>query len=326
MKILFMGTDQFAVPSLEALAEKHTVRAVITRPDKPRGRGQKVSPTPVKDAAIKLGIPVFEPKNLKSSSFKEEILKLDFELVVLVAFGRLLPEEFLDIPERGSICLHPSMLPEYRGCSPIECAILDGRERTGISVFFIEKDVDSGDIIYQEEFEIMPDDTGGTLRKRLSEESPRVLLRALKLIETGCDVAFPQKAEHSSYAPKVCKEDALIDWRDAADVINNKIRAYNPKPGAHTYFRGKTLKILKAAPINKNSDCKPGTIIGIEKNKGIIVACGQGSLLLTEVQPEGRKPMNVSSFSAGHRPYSGERMTLQPEELPDSGQSMPVVL
>jgi methionyl-tRNA formyltransferase len=311
MKILFLGTDKFAVPPLEAIIKKHEIVAVVTRPDKPRGRGMKVSPTPVKTAADKLGIPVLEPASLKNKEFRETIARLDFDLVVLVAYGRLLPEEFIERPPLGCICLHPSMLPQYRGCSPIESAIKDGNEKTGISIFYIEKDFDTGDIIYQEEVEIKPDDTGGSLRERLSFESPEIILRALESIETGKTEKIIQDTTKATWAPKIEKEDALIKWNEPARNIYNQIRAFNPKPGAFTLFRGKILKInlaeiLKASKENENP--KPGKIIDLIKNEGIAVACGESSLLLKEVQPEGKPSMTAWAFVQGYRPTIGEMM------------------
>lgn len=307
MKILFMGTDKFAVPSLEALAKQREVVGVVTRRDKPRGRGRQVTPTAVKETAEALGIPVFEPKSLKSKSFREELSTLEFDLIVLVAYGRLLPEDFIDIPNKGSICLHPSKLPEYRGCSPIECAIRDGKERTGISVFFIEKEIDRGDVIYQKEVDILPDDTGGTLRDRLALESPDVILKTLELLEEGCAVAIPQDDVLSSYAPKITRDDARIDWKESADCVINKIRAFNPKPGAFTHFRGKILKINSACMQADVCGDEPGVISVIKKNEGFTVACGRGCLTVTGVQPEGKKAMEAGGFIAGYKPEVGEK-------------------
>ena len=306
MKILFMGTDKFAVPSLEKLAEVHEVVAVVTRPDKPRGRGKKVTPTPVKSAAEKLGLPVMEPKNLKGKSFKEEVDKLDFDIAVAVAYGRLIPPDFLDKPKYGSICLHPSLLPEYRGCSPIECAIKDGKEKTGISVFFISEEFDTGDIVYTIEKDIHPDDTGGSLRERLSFDSPDAILKAMECIEGKSACPYKQDDSASCYAPKICKEDAKIDWNNPARVIRNMIRAYNPKPGAFTHFRGKKLKVLMGNVIPGETGKKPGTIIDKVKNEGLVIACNPDSLLLTEIQPEGKSPMNAWPFVLGYKPELGE--------------------
>lgn len=307
MKILFMGTDIFAVPSLEKLAEDHEVVAVITRPDKPRGRGKSLSPTPVKIAAEKLGIPVYEPKNLKGEKFRTDMEQLDFDVAVVVAYGRLIPPDFLDRPRYGGICLHPSLLPEYRGCSPIEAAIKDGKEKTGISVFHIACEFDTGDVIYQEERDINPEDTGGSLRERFSFESPDIILKALKALEDGEAARIPQCGEVCTYAEKIDREDARIDWNDPAWQVNNMIRAFNPKPGAFSNFRGNPLKILKAEAIKENSSESPGTITRLEKNLGFVTACGEDCLLLTEVQPPGKKPMEAWAYVVGHHPKPGER-------------------
>lgn len=306
MKIMFLGTDKFAIPSLEKLAEIHEVTVVVTRPDKPRGRGKVVSPTPVKIAAENLGIPVLEPLSLKGSKFREEIAKYEFDIAIIVAYGRLIPSDFLDKPHYGFICLHPSMLPQYRGCSPIECAIKDGNEKTGISVFFLSDDFDTGDIIFQEEKDILPEDTGGSLRERFSAESPDSILKALECIESGGACPYSQDDSKSCYAPKICVEDAEIKWNDSAFNIHNLIRAYNPKPGAFTSFHGKKLKILMSESISDESGKPPGTITGLRKNIGFVVACSPDSLLLTEIQPEGKKPMNAWSYVLGHHLQVGE--------------------
>jgi len=306
VKIIFMGADIFAVPSLLKLAEVHEVVIVITRPDKPRGRGRKVSPTPVKEAAIKLSIPVLQPKNLNGSKFREKLEQIDYDIVVAVAYGRLIPPDILKKPDLGCICLHPSLLPEYRGCSPIESAIRDGRNKTGMSVFFIGREFDTGDILYQEEVDIRPDDTGGSLRERLSADSPIVILKAIDAIVTGAARPIPQDDSKSVYAPKICREDARIDWNKSAEDLRNLVRAYNPKPGAFTSFRGKNLKVKWAEVIGENSGEPFGTIIGFRKKEGLIVSCGYDSLLLAIVQPEGKKEMDAWSFVVGYRPEMGE--------------------
>lgn len=307
MKILFMGTDVFAVPSLIKLAEVHEVTAVVTRPDKPRGRGQKVTPTPVKQAAEELGIPVYEPKNLSSAKFKEILDSLDFDLIVTAAYGRLLPKDFIEKYTNKCICLHPSLLPKYRGCSPIESAILDGSNKTGISVFNVGTEFDTGDIIYIEEKEIYPEDTGGSLRERFSKESPDILIKAIQCIESGA-CPIPQVDSEAVYAPKICREDAEIIWTDPAEKIRNQIRAFNPKPGAFTNFRGKILKVLMAEKTELLSDSDPGSITDVNPHKGFTVACGEGALILLQVQPEGKKVMDASAFVLGYHPNISEKL------------------
>jgi methionyl-tRNA formyltransferase len=309
MNILFMGTDKFAVPTLIKIAEKHNIVAVVTQPDKPRGRGKKVSPTPVKEAAEKLGIPILQPKSLKSNSFREELGQYGFELVLAIAYGKLIPPDFIEKPPLGCICLHPSKLPEYRGCSPIESAILDGKTVTGISVFFIASDFDTGDVIYQEDQDIIPGETGGELRDRLSLLSPEAVLNALDNLEKGEYERIPQSGQDVCYAAKIEKEDALIDWNQTAEHIYNRVRAYNPKPGAYTYFRGESFKVLKSEPIAEKPDdagAIPGTIVEILKNRGIRVACVDSSLILLEVQPPGKNSMSAWAFTLGSHPKENE--------------------
>ncbi|MCE1247456.1 MAG: methionyl-tRNA formyltransferase [Firmicutes bacterium] len=319
MKILFMGTDRFAVPTLLKVAEKHEIAAVITQPDKPRGRGKKVSPTAVKEAAEKLGIPVLQPKTLKSASFREELGKYEFDLVLAAAYGKLIPPDFIERPRFGSICLHPSMLPEYRGCSPIESAILDGKTKTGISIFFIASDFDTGDVIFREEHDILPEETGGELRDRLAVLSPDAVIKAIDSIEKGDFERISQTGAEVCYAAKIEKEDALIDWNQTACQIFNRVRAYNPKPGAYTFFRGENVKILKCRPENEGCSEKPGTITDVVKNCGIRVACVNSTLLLTEIQPPGKNPMSAWSFALGKHPEKGEKFENPPEEPVNSG-------
>jgi methionyl-tRNA formyltransferase len=309
MNVLFLGTDEFAVPSLEAIAEKHNVIAVITQPEKPRGRGRKVSPTPVKIAAEKLGIPVLEPENLRKKQFRNDLGELQYEVVVLAAYGKILPESFLEKPEKGCVCIHPSLLPEYRGCSPIETAIMEGKDRTGVSIFFIDRDIDTGDVICQEEFSISPEDTGGTLRERLARESPQIILKALDDIENDRVVSVGQDGCRACYSPKYRREDAEINWTDSADQINNMVRAFNPKPGAYTCFRDGVLKITRSSVVSNGQESDiPGTIVEVVKNKGLEISCGKNRLLLLEVQPEGKKVMNAWAFVIGHHPEIGEKM------------------
>ncbi len=311
MKILFMGTDAFAVPSLEALAERHQVVAVITRPDKPKGRGRIIEATPVKISAEKLSIPVLEPVSLKSKKFRENLAEFDFDLVVLVAYGKILPDEFLDHPRLGCICLHPSKLPRYRGCSPIESAILDGCDETGVSVFHIDTDVDTGDVIYQEDFCISDGDTGGSLRRKMSMASPGALLQAIEDIETGKACPLPQNPDSAVWAPKITREDARIRWEDSACSCRNRIRAMEPKPGAYTTYMNSILKVHQAEIANCDDSpapIAPGTIIALEKNRGMVISCGVGCLVLTRVQPQGKKEMDGWAFVNGYHPSIGDKL------------------
>jgi len=303
MQIVFMGTPDFARRPLEYLhqCKNHDILAVVTGPDKKAGRGQKMIATPVKKMAVKLGIPVLTPERLKNESFREELLKYDADLYVVVAF-RILPEKIYTIPPRGSINLHGSLLPKYRGAAPINWALINGEEETGLTTFFLKKKVDTGDMIYQEKIKIDPDDNFDSLYQKMSERAGPAIEKTLDLIERNKVQAVPQENAQATPAPKITPEDALIDWGFPSDNITNFIRGLSSKPGAYSTFRGKKLKLLKAQKADSKpaEKTRPGQVIK-DKHR-FLVASADGAVELLEVIPEGKARMTGEQFLRGYRP------------------------
>jgi methionyl-tRNA formyltransferase len=297
MKIIFMGTPSFSLPSLEGLLKAgYEIKGVITRPDKPKGRGLKIQPPPVKVLAERFSLPVYQPIRLREEALfwvKEK----EPDLIVVVAYGGILPKELLDLPPLGCVNLHPSLLPEFRGPGAIPRCIMEGRRKTGVTTMYLDEGVDTGDIILQQEVEIGEEETGGELENRLSEIGRDLLLKTVALIERGSAPRKPQDEALSTYAPMIKKEDTLIDWSLPAKKIHNLIRALNPKPCAYTYLEGKRLKILKGKVLEGKG--KPGEIVEAKKGR-LIVSTPNGLLSLDEVQPEGKRKMTIREFMAGH--------------------------
>ncbi|MFH0803134.1 MAG: methionyl-tRNA formyltransferase [bacterium] len=308
MKILFMGTDRFAVPSLLALVQAgHTVPAAVTQPDRPRGRGQKLLPTPLKEAALSLGIQVLSPLKLKDGDFLEKLKELSPDLIVVSAYARLIPGTILNLPPLGCINVHPSLLPRFRGATPIESAILAGEKETGISIFLMDEGYDTGDLILKKSFPIGEVETGGELRERLAGASAPLLLSAVRMLEEAKAVRTPQDRSAGEYTRPFKKEDEKIIWTEPAEKIFNRIRALNPRPGACTSFKGKNLKVLRSRIGSSERMDAPGEIISLVRGEGPEIACGRSSIILLEVQPEGKKPMLGWDFTVGHRPVIGDK-------------------
>lgn len=309
MRIVFMGTPEFAFPSLELfLRSEHQVVGVVTQPDKPKGRGLKLSASPVKEFAEKQNIKVLTPEDLKSDGFYQALSELKPDLIAVVAF-RILPERIFSLPPFGTINLHASLLPKYRGAAPINWAIIKGEKKTGVTTFFIGKKVDTGEIILQREVEIEPDETYGELSLKLSQAGAEVLLKTIDLIEKGEMKTYPQDNLEASQAPKITDELCKIDWSRPAEELNNLIRGVSPTPGAFTFFRGKILKIYKTEKVpEKNDSSEPGIIISADKSKGILVQTGRGILKLKELQLEGKKKITADEFLRGYRIEAGERL------------------
>lgn len=347
MEIIFMGTPEFACSSLLTLIRsKHDIVGVITQPDRRRGRGMKVSFSPVKELSLKNNLNIYQPLNINDPEFINFLRKISPDLIVIVAFGRILSKEVLKLPKDGCINLHASLLPKYRGAAPIPWAILAGEERSGVTTFYLSEEVDSGDIILQREEEIRKDDTTATLSRRLAETGAELLIETIAKIEGKEAPRIPQDKGRATYAPRLKKEDGLIDWKRSASQIERFVRAMDPWPGAYTYVkvksknekvpreiqrisgtkssesfqdsRGKVkteerkniLKIWKAEiayRVSHIADRKfqPGEVIDITK-EGMVVVCGEGLLLVKEVQPAGKKRMSASSFSSGYRIKRGD--------------------
>jgi len=305
MKIIFMGTPEFARHPLEYIqrSPRHDILAVVTGRDKPAGRGRKLKATPVKTIAEELEVPVLTPKSLKNPDFLNEIEKYDADLYVVVAF-RILPKELFTIPPRGSINLHGSLLPKYRGAAPINWALINGEKEIGLTTFFLREKVDTGNIIYQEKIAINPEETFDELYLRMAEKAGPVIEKTLDLIESGDFEVKNQDNSRATPAPKLSPFDALIDWGFPSENVVNFIRGTSSVPGAYTSFKGKRLKILRAKKTEfiRPQEMRPGQII--ENKNRLLVATSDGAVELTEVQPEGKGRMPGEAFLRGYRPDS----------------------
>ena len=297
MKILYFGSDAFGIPSLEELKKKYHLIGVVTAPDRPAGRGMKFSSTPVKIWAEENKVPVYQPEDISDKRFIETLKTLSPEFIVLISYGKILPETIINIPSCCSVNVHPSLLPEYRGAAPMEWALINGEKETGITVITIKDRVDTGDIIKQKKIQIEDTDDIFSLKKRLSEIAPSLLIEGLEDIKKGIR-PHPQEGS-PTYARKLKKEDGLIHWEKSATEINNLIRGVKEWPGAYTYLDGKYIKIYGAIPVPGEKNKTPGEILDVDKTS-IYVACGEGILKVSDVQMEGKKRMTVGEFLRGY--------------------------
>jgi len=301
LRIIFMGTPEFAVPSLETLVEnKLNVVAVITAPDKPQGRGQKIAFSPVKESALKNNIPVLQPTNLKSTEFLEELKSYDANLQIVVAF-RMLPESVWTLPSIGTFNLHGSLLPQYRGAAPINWAIINGEKETGVTTFFLKHEIDTGSIIYQEKETIDPDDTAGTLYDRLKIKGAALVLKTVRAIENENYPTIPQEPGEIKHAPKIFKETCEINWSQSSTDLRNFVRGLNPHPSAWCRIDGKTYKIFRLEHHNnENGQRSPGTIDTDNKNY-LYIKTFDSWVAVHELQPEGKRRMNIQEFFRGNK-------------------------
>ncbi|MDZ7765667.1 MAG: methionyl-tRNA formyltransferase [Melioribacteraceae bacterium] len=297
MKIVFFGTPDFAVTSLSKIFDSpHKISAVVTAPDKERGRGRKVSFTSVKEFALQKNIPVLQPEKLKDENFIKELKKLNADLFVIVAF-KILPVEVFTLPKNGSINLHGSLLPKYRGAAPIQWAIINGDNETGVTTFFLKEKVDTGNMILQEKIKIEQEDNFETLHDKMKEVGAEVLLNTINLIESSKVKEKQQDDSLASPAPKITKETCKINWGEPAKKNQNLIRGVSPFPGAYFIKNGKQYKVYKSKVISE-PELKPGEII--ETKKDIFIGCGKESLQILVIQPEGRKRMTADEFLRGY--------------------------
>lgn len=310
MKVIFMGTPDFSVPTLQALIDsKHEVIGVITQPDKPKGRGNKVLYTPVKTKAIEYEIPVYQPKRVRESEFIELLNKLNPDVIVVIAFGQILPKALLDIPRYGCINIHASLLPKYRGAGPIQWAVINGEKKTGLTTMFMDVGLDTGDMLLKVETLIKDDETGGSLHDRLSAMGGSIILETLEKLENNTITRTPQDDNEATYAPMLDKNMGLIDWQNSAVKIERLIRGLNPWPSAYTIYNDKVLKIWKAECIpNGDTKMEPGTICQIIKNQGFVVKCKEDSLLIQELQLQGKNKMEAAAFLRGYDLKEGNKL------------------
>ncbi len=306
LKILFMGTPEFARPTLEILScSRHEVVGVFTQPDRPTGRGKVLSSPPIKDFALSRNISVLQPFTLKDISVFDTITTLNPDIIVVVAYGQLLPTKIINYPRYKSINLHASLLPKFRGAAPINWAIIRGESETGITTMLMEKELDAGDILLQEKVSISPEDTAISLHNKLALLGSRKILETIDCIESGKLISIKQDHSKATYAPKLKKRDGLINWDNSAIDIFNLIRGTYKWPGAYTYFRDKRLKILKAVLFDKMKSGKPASILKV-REKGIEVTTKDGTLIITRVQLEGKPEMGAYPFTLGHKIKPGE--------------------
>lgn len=310
MKIIFMGTPDFAVSSLESLLSdsRHQVVAVVTQPDKMIGRNRnagKLQPSPVKECATAHQIPVLQPEKIrKNEAFFTELKALQPDLIVVAAFGQILPKEVLDLPKYGCINVHASLLPKYRGAAPIQWCILNGEKETGVTIMRMDVGLDTGDMILQEHLPISAEETGGSLFDALAALGGKVLLKAIDQIEAGTAVYIPQDEALSCYSPMIHKELGALDWSLPSEVLERYVRGLSPWPGCYTYYGEKMIKIWKVSVVAEESESEPGTIVKSSPDQ-LLIACGSGVLSVSELQLAGKKRMTIEEFQRGNRLEEG---------------------
>lgn len=307
MRTVFMGTPDFAACTLQAMIEAgHEVMAVVTQPDRPQGRKMELKASPVKETALKYNIPVYQPEKIRKSDMPELLQKLNPDVIVVVAFGQILTKEILDIPRYGCINVHASILPKYRGAAPIQWAVIDGEEYSGVTTMKMDEGIDTGDILMIEKYKLAPDETGGSLFDRLAGMGAKLLVRTLEGLEKG--TVTPSKQEGTaSYAGKLDKSTGLIDFTKSAAEIERLVRGLSPWPSAYSYIDGKTVKIWKSHV--ENTDCSryaPGTVYAVDN--AIHVSTGDGGLVITELQLESKKRMDSEAFLRGYHLNAGARL------------------
>lgn len=313
MKIVFMGTPDFAAGALEALiAAGHEITAVYTQPDKPKGRGKEVQMTPVKELALKHDIPVYQPRRIKEAEEVEKLRQIPADIFVVAAFGQIVSQEILDIPKYGCVNIHASLLPKYRGAAPIQWAVIDGEEKTGVTIMQMNAGIDTGDILYTKEYVLEPKETGASLFDKLMVLGAEAIVEALPLLEMGKLTPTPQDHTKATHAAKLTKQLGELDFDKSAVELERLIRGLNSWPSAYTYYKGKQLKIWEAEvvgipEVQNESGMQPGTVIAVDK-QSFTVAAGDGALKITELQIEGKKRMACKDFLLGYPVAIGDKL------------------
>lgn len=298
MRIVFMGTPEFAVPSLRALCEHgYEVVGVFTQPDRPKGRGNRLTPSPVKEYALEQGIPVFQPEKIRRDGV-DDLRALAPDLCVTAAFGQILSQEILDIPPMGSVNVHASLLPRHRGSAPINWAILQGDRQAGVTTMMMARGIDTGDMLLAASTDILPGETAGELTLRLSEIGASLLLETLQGMTDGSVKPIPQDEAQMTYDPMLTKQMGIIDWSEPAEAIVNRIHGLNPWPGCSTAIQGGRLKLLRAKTACGSG--APGEILSADVKAGLVIACGSGAAEIVQLQAPGGKPMNARDYLRGH--------------------------
>jgi methionyl-tRNA formyltransferase len=307
MRIVFLGTPEFAVPSLEALLEAgHEVKAVYTQPDRPKGRGHGLGISPVKECAVRHGLTVRQPDKIRTCV--EELRTENVEAMVVVGYGQIIPQPIIDLAPRGIINVHASLLPKYRGAAPIQWAIANGERVTGVTTMLINAGLDTGDILMKAETLVGPEETAPELGQRLAQLGAELLIRTLQGLAAGAVQPEKQDDAQATWAPVLKKEDGQIDWMQPAFVIHNRVRGFQPWPGAWTQWRGQRFNLWRTRPATIEAPAQPGKLFTHQKR--LYAVCGQGTVLeLLTVQPEGKKAMEAAAFLNGYRPQPGEGFT-----------------
>jgi methionyl-tRNA formyltransferase len=306
--VVFCGTPQFAVPTLDALiAAGHDVQLVVSQPDRPSGRGQQLSVPAVKQRALELKLPVTQPQSIKNNAeFRTQLEKLSPQAIIVVAYGRIIPQWMIDLPPLGNLNAHASLLPKYRGAAPIQWAIANGETVTGVTTMRIDAGLDTGDMLLQAEIPIAPEDTTLTLSPKLADLGAALMVETLQRLDAGKLSPTPQDDSRATLAPVLKKEDGRIDFSRSAQEIHHRLRGFQPWPGAFTSFRGKSLALIAARPLPAGSELIPPSRIRLLEARLLVGAARDTSLELLELQPEGKKKMSATDFINGYKPKSGE--------------------
>lgn len=308
-RIVFMGTPDFAVPSLQRLLEsEHEVAAVVTQPDKPKGRGKKLSPPPVKVVAEQAGVAVLQPTKIKTAEFQETLAAYQPDLIVVIAYGRILPPAILQLPPLGCINVHGSLLPRHRGAAPIQWAIIEGDNQSGVTIMQMDEGMDTGDILLPAAIDIDEEETAGSLFVKLADLGAETLLTALARLQRGELPAASQDHDAATLAPPLKKEMGAIDWQKPAVELQRLIRGLDPWPSAYTSLDGRRFRLFSPKVVNKKADAPPGTIL-LADREGLLIATGDKALLVRELQPEGKKRLSVEAFLCGHALSAGMAFT-----------------
>ncbi|MCR6544638.1 methionyl-tRNA formyltransferase [Dehalobacterium formicoaceticum] len=306
MRVIFMGSPDYALPSLDQLlSSPHQVVAVVTQPDRPKGRGQQMAFTPVKERALAKGIPVLQPQKINEGGFIAQLKDLAPDVLVVVAYGQLLNEALLTMPPKGCINVHASLLPKYRGAAPIHWSIIQGEGETGVTTMLMDRGMDTGAMLLKKKVPIEKQDTVGSLHDKLAETGGELLMETLALLENDQIRPVPQSHEEASYASLLGREHEQIIWQKNAREVHNQVRGLNPWPGAYTLFGGKTIKIWETQVEDEGVQERPGLVLDIRNGQGILVACGRGSLWLRLLQPQGKRPMPGEDWARGVRLEKG---------------------
>lgn len=309
LKVVFMGTPEFAVPCLAALDEAHDVAAVVTQPDRPRGRGQKLQPSPVKRCALERGLPVWQPEKIKAPQAVAQLRALAPELIVVVAFGQILSQEILDIPPLGCVNVHASLLPAYRGAAPIHWAIINGETESGVTTMRMDAGLDTGAMLLKRKVSISQEMETGVLHDRLMDEGASLLLETVRALAEGSVVPEPQDDALSSYAPLLKKEHERIDWTHSAQSIHDLVRGLDPWPGAHCLLGDRALKLWRTRVLPAQAaPGEPGEVVALTAD-GFVVSAGDGALEILEMQPPGKRRMRAADFARGRGVAVGEKLS-----------------